>query len=163
MQDLGFVSYPWTLAINGYPLRLKNKIWIELHKMSPQAWTIDHLIAATSSFGIVLEHASMTRAISLESMLVVVAVPDLEKIQHNLNIWLKGIVREVEVKVLSWLEEPVPLSPLLDTTPKEEFFQQVQHENKQAVTIFRDENQGNSVLSIEFDMIFFSLKKIEGR
>lgn len=83
LQDLGYVSYPWSPAINGYPMWLKYKVWIELHKMSPQMWTIDHLIAAASSFGIVLEHVAMHTVSSLEKMMVVVAVPDLNSNPEN--------------------------------------------------------------------------------
>lgn len=96
-------------------------------------------------------------------MFAVIVVPDLGNIPHNLNIWLKGITRKVEVRVLSWLEELVPLAPPpppLDTTPKDEFFTQVQHTNKQAVTIYRDANQYKNVLAIEFDTIFLIWKNM---
>lgn len=160
LQELGFILYPWSPAINGYPMRLKYKVWLELRKMSPQAWTIDHLIAAASSFGIVLEHASMTKSPSLESMLAVVAVPDLGLIPQSLMLWLKGIGRDVEVRVLSWLEEPVPLNPPLDTTPSEEFFNMVHDENTRKVTVYRDRDQGEPALTIEYDILFSVWKNL---
>lgn len=101
LQELGYVSYPWSSAVNGYPMRLKYKVWIELQKMSPQAWTIDHLIAAASSFGIVLEHVAMHKLNSLEKLKVVVAVPDLSFIPEKLVVWIRGIGRDVNVVVNS--------------------------------------------------------------
>lgn len=54
------------IAINGYPTRLKYKVWIELGRMTPQAWCIEHLIVAISSFGIILDHTPMAQVNSLE-------------------------------------------------------------------------------------------------
>lgn len=101
LQDLGFITYPWSPAINGYPTRLNNKVWIELRKVSPQAWCIEHLVAAISSFGIVLDHTPMLRIHTLESMRAVIAVPDLALIPHLIRMWIRGISKDIEVIVHS--------------------------------------------------------------
>lgn len=65
LEELGFVTYPWSEGINGVQLILKYRVWIELEEVTPQAWTLDHLIPALSSFGVLMEHANMRGAPSL--------------------------------------------------------------------------------------------------
>lgn len=101
LQDLSCVTYPWTPSINGFAMRLKFKIWLELKRLSPQSWSIDHLIPAVSSFGVVLNHASMTKVHSLETMFAVVAITDLEHIPRSIIMWVRGVARPIEVVVHS--------------------------------------------------------------
>lgn len=134
LQDMGYVAYPWSRAVNGFPLQLKYRIWIELHKITPQAWSIDYLIPAISSFGIVLDHGSMTRVGSLDKMTVVVAVADLEKIPHAIEMWIRNISRVIGVVVRGWVEDPQPMTHIVDPTPSQNYFDQVRLTNLQAVT-----------------------------
>lgn len=129
--------------------------------MSPQLWSIDHLIAAASSFGIVLEHVAMNKVNSLDKMLVVMAVPDLSNIPHSLVVWMRGVGRDVKVQVLSWMEEPLPLTPPLDTTPTDDFFKHVQKENHRAVTISVGDSNGKGTLAIDYDILFSAWARLE--
>lgn len=152
LQDLGFITYPWSPAINAYPSRLKFKVWLELRRMSPLAWCLEHLIAAISSFGVVLEHSTMSRVHSLESMLAVIAVPDLALIPHAIEMWIRGHSRDIDVVVLSWIEEPLPFIPALDPTPSEQQFNKIKEENLNAMRGFPAE-QGTGELAINFDIL----------
>ncbi|KAF3341673.1 hypothetical protein FCM35_KLT00311 [Carex littledalei] len=154
LQDLGYVAYPWTPAINAFALRLKFKVWIELKRLSPQSWNIDHLIPTVSSFGVVLNHASMTRVHSLETMFVVMAVAELSHIPHNIQTWVRGVGRHIQVVVHSWLEEPLPIIPPLDTTPPEEFFNRVKEDNVKAVTGLTGGDGSQGIVAVEFEMLF---------
>ena len=127
MQDLGYVAYPWSPAINAYPLRLKYKVWLELRKMSPQAWNLDHLIPTVSSFGIVLDHTPLNNVHSLERMMVAVAVTDLSKVPRAILLWVRGLARSIEILVHGWVEEPLPLMQPLDPTPDQAFFYEVRN------------------------------------
>lgn len=161
LQNLGYVTYPWTPAINGYPLKLKFKVWIKLMNLSPLAWTIDHLVPAVSSFGIVLDHCSLTRVNSIESLRAVIAVPDLGKIPHSLMMWIRGVGRPVEVRVHSWLEEPLPLIPPIDTTPSQQFFEKVRSENAKAMSGFADDKGREGNLSVDFDTMVLVWESME--
>lgn len=161
LQELGYVLYPWSPAINGYVANLKFKIWIELRKLSPLAWTIDHLVAAVSTFGVVLDHSSMTKVSSIERMFAVVAVTNLENIPHSILMWIRGIERPVGVVVHSWIEETIPLTPPIDTTPSEEFFKKVHAENVRAITTYVDKSTGNGEMSVQFDTLLLVWKKLE--
>lgn len=161
LQELGYVTYPWTAAVNGFPLRLKYRIWIELHKVSPQAWTIDYLIPAVSSFGIVLNHGSMTKVGSLEKMVAVIAVEELDTIPHSIKMWIRGIARIIGVKVLSWVEEAVPFTMVIDPTPNQQYFDHVRLENIKAVTGFEVQPKDEGVLTIEFETLLSIWEKME--
>lgn len=114
---MGVVAYPWNIALNSYPTRLKYKVWIELKRLSPQAWCIEHLVAVVSSFDIMLDHTPMSKVQSLERMMVVVVVHDLSHIPMGLVMWIRIMSRDIEVVVYSWLEEPLPISVPTDPTP----------------------------------------------
>lgn len=77
-----------------------------------------------SSFEIVLDHTPIVKIISLERMMAVIAIPDLDHILHGIVIWIRGIYRDIEVVVHSWLEEPIPLTPPLDSIPKKKIIWQ---------------------------------------
>lgn len=153
LQELGYVAFPWSAAVNGYPMSLKYKVWVELKKLAPQAWCIDYLIAAVSSFGIVLDHSSLTKSPSLESMMAVVAIPELSDIPLALRMWIRGIARDIELKVHSWIEESVPLSLPVDTTPTEKFFKKVKLDNARAIAGHQGITEGNGV-TIEFETLY---------
>lgn len=110
-------------------MSLKYKIWVELKRVSPQAWCLEYLIAVASLFGIVLDHVPMNRVISLETMLAVLAVPNLALIPHDICMWIRGIGHDIGVKVISWIEEPLPFIPSFDPTPTNQFFKRVQQDN----------------------------------
>lgn len=162
LLDLGYVTYPWTPTINGFALRLRFKIWIALTKMSPLAWTIDHLVSGMSSFGVVLDHAPMNKVNSLEEMYAVVAVTDLELIPQSIIMWIRGIGRPVGVKVISWLEEALPLNPPLDTTPTEAFFDKVRTDNLKAITGYEGSADGKGLVAIQFEDLIGLWENLEG-
>ena len=85
LQELGYIVFPWSLVVNGYVMSLKFKVWVELKQVSPQAWCINHLIVAISSFGIVLDHSSLTKSNSLESLMAVATISLM------VMMWLSGI------------------------------------------------------------------------
>ncbi|KAF3323455.1 putative lipid transfer [Carex littledalei] len=129
--------------------------WIELKRLSPQAWSIDHLLAAVSSFGIVLDHTSMLKPNSIERMMVVVAVPSLDAIPEGIHMWIRGISRIVEVAVHGWIEEPLPHTPDSDTTPTAEFFEKVRHENAKVIAVAGSSSaaEGKGTVAIEIDTL----------
>ncbi|KAF3336818.1 hypothetical protein FCM35_KLT19404 [Carex littledalei] len=129
LECLGYVAFPWSPRVNGYPMALRFRVWLELQNMSPQAWSLDHLVAAVSSFGIVLEHSSMYKPKSIENMQVVAAVPELRLIPQRVQMWIRGISRDVEVRVKSWIEDPLPLTHATDLTPSAEVFDQIKQRN----------------------------------
>lgn len=122
LRETGYVAFPWSNVVNGTPMQMKFKVWVDLKGMSPCSWTIEHLLRAVGDFGIVLEHGQLACVPSLERMRVVVAVSNLELVPKNTTIWVRGIARIVQVEVLSWIEEPIPLFNELDTTPPQAFF-----------------------------------------
>lgn len=161
LQELGYVTYPWSAAVNGYPTKLKYKVWIELKRMSPQTWCIEHLLAAISSFGIVLDHTPMCRVRSLETMMAVMAVEDLGLIPHGIIMWIRGISRDVEVVVHSWLEEPLVHHPPPDTTPNDEFFTQVQTNNTRIQTGYSTDRDSKGIVSIQLDTLLAIWKSLD--
>lgn len=160
LQDLGYVTYPWSAAINGYPLRLKYKVWIELRNMSPNTWNVNYLIPAISTFGIVLEHCSMNKVSTLERMRAVIVVTDLECIPKAIIMWVRGIGRKIQLVVHSWLEEPLPLLPTLDTTPTQAFFEKVRADNVKAVTGYGTGVEGKEVVAVEYNVILAIWEKM---
>lgn len=155
LEDLGFVTYPWSEGINGEQLILKYRVWIELENVTPQAWTLDHLIPALSSFGVLMEHANMRGAPSLQKLRAVIAVDELEHIPRSISMWIRGIKRRNSLSVLSWINEPVPLPPMADTTPPPSYFERVQKENAKAISVNVNDLplDGRGVV-VDFDTLF---------
>lgn len=155
LEDLGFVTYPWSEGINGVQLILKFRVWIELENVTPQAWTLDHLIPALSSFGALIEHANMRGASSLQKLRAVIAVEELEDIPRSISMWIRGIKRRSNLAVLSWLDDPIPLPPMVDTTPPQSYFEKVQRKNAEAFSFNSNDLQieGRGVV-VDFDTIF---------
>lgn len=162
LEDLGFVIYPWSEGINGVQLILKYRVWIELENVTPQAWTLDHLIPALSSFGILIEHAAMRGALSLQKLRAVIAVEELEDIPRSISMWIRGIKRMSSLSVLSWMNDPIPLPPMVDTTPPQSYFEKVQNENAKAISLNNNDLQpdGRGVV-VDFDTIFSVWFKME--
>lgn len=161
LQKQGYVIYPWTQAINGKPLKLKYKVWLQLIGMPPQAWTLTHLLHAVGSIGPLLDHTPMASVLSLEKMMAVVAVHDLGNIPQNVCLVVRGISRPIEILVHSWIEEPIPFIPPLDTTPKEEFFEQVRRTNRISATAYEKDEQGRDLVTIEVDTLLDIWHKLE--
>lgn len=109
-------------------MELKYKVWIEMRKLSPHAWNVDHLIPAVSSFGIVLDHTPMSGVQSLEKMMVAMAVADLKQVPKGIMLWVRGMSRILEVIVHGWIEEPLPIIAPVDPTPDQAFFDEVQEQ-----------------------------------
>lgn len=154
LQALSLVAYPWSMGMDATGLGLKFKAWIELKKLSPHQWNLDHLIPAVSSFGVVLEHSSMQNVRSMEKMMAVIALTDLSLIPMRILFWERGLLRDVEVIVHSWLEEPIPNSPEPDATPPASLFNEVQTANLRAVAGLSTVGEGSDTITIQFDTLF---------
>lgn len=156
LRETGYVAFPWSPAVNGTPMQMEFKVWVELEGMSPCSWTVEHLLHAAGSFGIVLEHTPMNNIASLERMCAVVAVPKLDLVPENTGVWVRGIMRTVKVTVHAWIDEPIPNSAPPDTTPPVEFFEQVKHNFAGPSVVqptITQTHQGDS-LTVDFDTLF---------
>lgn len=91
MQDLGYVTYPLSPAVNGKPMHLNYKVWVELHPMAPNSWNVLSIMHAVNSFGALLDHSPMSCVKSLKKMIAVVGVPKLELVPRNATVWVKGV------------------------------------------------------------------------
>lgn len=151
LQAMGYVLYSWNPAVNGYVLELKYKVWISLKNLAPLTWTIEHLLAAASSFGIVLDHQKLTNATSLDKLTMVVAVPDLSLVPRKIVMWVRSIARDIPVQVEGWIEEPLQVTAPMDTTPSHEFFGDVAAQNKKPLGPLLTENES---LTVDFDTLF---------
>lgn len=154
LQALGLIAYPWSAGIDATGLTLKYKAWIELKKLSPQQWNLDHLIPAVSTFGVVLEHSPMQNVRSMERMMAVVALTDLSKIPKHVLFWEKGLLRTVQIVVHSWLEEPISGSPAADTTPPDSVFDEVRVANLQALEGLQSDQGEPDSITVAFDTLF---------
>ncbi|KAF3338518.1 hypothetical protein FCM35_KLT17355 [Carex littledalei] len=153
IQKFGLVAYPWTPGVNANPLNLKYQSWIELQRLSPQAWNLDHLIPAVSSFGVVLDHGPITNVRSLEKLMMVVALPDLAKIPRNIMLWVRGLTRTLEVVVHGWIEEPSPCNKQPDTTPDTSVFEEIKRAQLEAIAAFEKERQQKETVTVEFNTL----------
>lgn len=90
-----------------------------------------------------------------------VAVPELEVIPYGIRMWVKGMVRELDVVVKGWIEEPVPFIQPLDTTPTGEYFEQVRCDNLKAVVQHNKELGMAEMVAVYFEMIFGMWVKME--
>lgn len=162
LGETGYVAFPWSAAVNGTPMQMRFKVWIELIGMSPCSWTIEHLLRAAGSFGIVLEHATMANRASLERMRAVVAVPDLELVPLNTGVWVRGIFRNVRVAVHAWIEEPIPNPTPPDSTPPKSFFEQVRSRYSGHSTGPSDQSKTPDSLTVDFDTLYAGWKSMAG-
>lgn len=154
MHELGLVPYPWSLANDATTLALRYKVWIELKRLSPNQWNLDHLIPAVSTFGVVLEHSTMQNVRSMQKMMVVLAMPDLAKIPKAILFWERGMLKGVEVLVHSWLEEPINFPTIVDTTPPTSIFDQVKGENQQPPKPQHSDSIAGDTISFGLDSLF---------
>lgn len=153
LQDLGYVTYPWTPAMGGTTLRPKYKVWVELKRMPPQAWNVHTLMHAVGSFGALIDHTLMTNVRSLERMMAVVGVPDLEWVPQSTMIWVKGVARTIDIEVHGWIEESLPIAPALDCTPSQAVFEKIRQDNQMAISAIGDNMEGKEVILVEFNTI----------
>ncbi|KAF3333369.1 hypothetical protein FCM35_KLT01060 [Carex littledalei] len=151
---LGLVAYPWSMGIDAAAQCLKFRVWIELKNLSPQQWNLDHLIPAISTFGVVLEHSPMQNVRSVEKMMAVIAIPDLANIPLHVFMWEKGMLRDIQLKVHSWMEDPIIASPAMDTTPPLLVFDEVRRDNLLALSDATSNRGGKEIITIEFDTLF---------
>lgn len=163
LQTLGLIPYPWSLANDSSTLGLRFKAWIELKNLSPNQWNLDHLIPAVSTFGVVLEHSSMQNVRSMQKMMVVLALPDLAKIPKQLLFWERGMLRGIEVKVHSWLEDPINFPPIIDTAPPQSLFELVRAKNLEMAVGIGSKEEGETI-TFDFDTLFAIWKSMpEGK
>lgn len=154
LKETGYIAFPWSQSVNGKPLQMKFKVWVELRGMSPCSYTIEHLLRAAGSFGIVLEHGPMANVTSLEKMRAVVAVPSLSLVPQYAAVWVRGIIRDVQVVVHAWIEEPIPLNIQPDTTPPQAFFDQVRGATTNHPSGDSDTANPSDRLTINFDTLY---------
>lgn len=112
-------------------------------------------IPAVSTFGVVLEHSPMQNVRSMEKMMAVVALTDLSLIPRRILFWEWGLLRDIEVVVHSWLEEPIPNAPVPDTTPPTSLFEEVRATNLRALTGMAPINRDDpDTVTVQFDTLF---------
>lgn len=70
--------------------------------------------------------------------------------------------RSVGVKVLSWLEEPLPLIPPLDTTPTDAYIEKVRSDNLKALMGYAGSVEGKDLVAINFDDLIGIWVNLEG-
>lgn len=153
LQELGLVAYPWSAAIDADTQHLKYKVWIELKRLSPQQWNLDHLIPAISTFGVVLEHSPMQSVRSFEKMRAVIAVPNLENIPRGILMWERCFRRDIELIVHNWIEGPIQPTMEDDTTPPPAVFEEVRRSNLFALSGMARDSGGREIITIEYDTL----------
>lgn len=153
IKELGLVAYPWSAGIDTAKQYLKYKVWIELRRMTPQQWNLDHLIPAISTFGVVLEHSPMQGVRSFEKIMAVIALPDLSNIPRQILMWERCCLRDIEVIVHNWIEEPIQQTVEEDTTPPPTVFEEVRKSNLLALSGLAIDKEGKEVITIEYDTL----------
>lgn len=53
----------------------------------------------------------------------------------------------------SWIDEPIPVNWIVDTTPTEDYFERIHQENLKEVTYLNNASEGKKLLAMEFDTI----------
>lgn len=87
-------------------------------------------------------------------MMAVIVLPDLAKNPKTIICWECGMLRDIKVVVHYWLEEPINLPPIVDTSPPESLFELVRTQNLKATADQNSNTGGTEVISFDFNTLF---------
>ncbi|KAF3340579.1 Filamentous hemagglutinin [Carex littledalei] len=87
------------------------------------------------------------------------AINGRSHIPLKIELWIRGVSRDIEVSIISWDEEPCALPTLADHTPTAEFFQKTKQENIQATTTLA-RTSGRDVVSVDYDTLLAVFKTL---
>lgn len=85
--------------------------------------------------------------------MTVIALPDLANIPRVIMMWERNLLREIEVIVHSWIEEPIQPITEEDTTPPATVFDEVRRTNMLALSGMAVDSGGREVITIEYDTL----------
>jgi hypothetical protein len=119
LSPLGYISFHWSPTIKTVQLGLGYMIWLDLVDPPPHThvWLLEELAVLTSSFGLILAHAPINKAPSLERLCLAIATDNLSWVPRAIELFLNGRLSTVPIIIAGWVQEATPFEAITDTTP----------------------------------------------
>jgi hypothetical protein len=114
------MQYKWSPLNNAKELNLHFKVWFDIINAPPHFWSLDEIIKAVGSFGVLLDHAPLHHVKSFEKLRVLVACRSL-RVPHSVTFALDGVETKCPIAICSWASEPTVFKVPTETLPSNEY------------------------------------------